>query len=54
MNIKVAVIMFEAKHDGDRTSVNIPGYDVYNVTRSRSPTKYLYPMKCIHVQNSKL
>ena len=32
MNTKVAVIMFEAKHDGDRTSVNIPGYDVNNVT----------------------
>ena len=44
-----AVIRFEAKHDGDRTNVNIRGYDVNNVTRSRSTTKY----EMHNVQNSK-
>ena len=33
----------------------VPRYDVNNVTRSRSTTMYLYPMKCINlnVQNIK-
>ena len=34
LKTQFAVIKFEAKHSGDRTDVNIPGYDVYNVTRS--------------------
>ena len=41
LKTQFAVIIFEAKHEGDRTNVNIPGYDVNNVTRSRSTTKYL-------------
>ena len=44
-NTQFAVIRFEAKHHSDRRSVNIPGYDANNVTRSTSTTKYLYPMQ---------
>ena len=36
LKTQFAVIIFEAKHEGDRTNVNIPRYDVNNVTRSRS------------------
>ena len=28
LRTQFAVIRFEAKHDGDRTNINIPGYDV--------------------------
>ena len=42
LKTQFAVIRFEEKHDGDRTNVNIPGYDVNNVTKSRSPTKFLF------------
>ena len=28
LKTQFAVIRFEAKHDGDRTNINIPGYDV--------------------------
>ena len=31
LKTQFAVIRFEAKHDGDRTNINIPGYDV-NIT----------------------
>ena len=31
MKSQFAVVRFEAKHEGDRTNVNIPGYDVNNV-----------------------
>ena len=37
LKTQFAVIMVEAKHEGDRTYVNIPVYDVYNVTRSIQP-----------------
>ena len=40
-------IRFEAKHEGDRTKINIPGYDVDNVTKWRSTTKYLYPVMVV-------
>ena len=40
LKTQFAVIRFDSKHDGDRTNVNIPGYDVNNVTKSRSPTKF--------------
>ena len=53
LKTQYTVIRFDPKHEGDRTNVNIPGYDVNNVTRSISTTKYLYPMKCISVQNIK-
>ena len=37
LKTQFAVIRFEAKHEGDRTNVNIPGYDVNSVTRSSIP-----------------
>ena len=40
LTTEFAVIRFEANHEGDKTYVNIPGYDIDNVTRSRSTTKY--------------
>ena len=42
-------IRFDAKHEGDKAKVNITGYDVDNVTISRSTNKYLYTS----AQNSK-
>ena len=44
LKTQFAVIRFDPKHGGDRINVNIPGYDVNNVTKSRSPTKFLYPI----------
>ena len=35
-------IRFEANHEGDKANVNITGYDVDNLTISRSTNKYLY------------
>ena len=49
MKTQFTVIRFEAKHDGDRTNVNIPGYDVNNVTKSRSPTKFF--ILIVHIFN---
>ena len=42
-------IRFEAKHEGDKAKVIITGFDVDNVTISRSTNKYLYTS----AQNSK-
>ena len=43
LETEFAVIIFEAKHECDRTYVDIPGYDVDNVTRSKSTKTYLNP-----------
>ena len=40
-------IRFKTKHEGDTTKINIPGYDVDNVTKWRSTTKYLYPIMVV-------
>ena len=46
---KFLYIRFEAKYEGDKAKVIITGYDVDNVTISRSTNKYLYTS----AQNSK-
>ena len=42
-------IRFEAKHEGDKAKVNTTGYDVDNVTISRSTNT----IQCINAKNSK-